>query len=352
MLCGLECDWPCLSAEQKREMLCAFLRGLCQHGLMVAGEVIVRHERRSIRLKSGADLLTAYAEWDDDGGYYVFPSKDCRGKEYELTVAIWPEALRLDLYLGGGQLELRRGSLITAFTAYLKKVISSHARSADIGFAGTLSVRDMGYPRVRPPRNWQVCSEAGLVDLIDARFASRHGYADAAERLGSLDLPSGAAREEVGDALIIQWASDDDVKNDALMKTRLSTREQWLTGALPDAPIRAGWNIDGEVESDPVAAKPHPPLTLYSPPLAVGYQAVHTAVGEESVQDELRRIADWIKKGTLADGTVVSDVIVIADSRPAALGLRPLAQTRGIRHILYVGDDGHMWDPFPEGEWV
>jgi hypothetical protein len=284
IMCDIECEWLNPSMDARRKTLCALCCGLYQHCLMVADAVLVRNNRPGIRLKSDAHLMTLCSEWKE-GDYRILQSKNRDG--YELTVGIWPKALRLDLYLGGGQLELRRGSLITAFTAFLKEIIHSHAHDAEIGFAGVLSARNIRYPHVRPPRNWQVCDRSGLLDLIDVRFAARRGKADAAERLRLLDLPNGATREETGDVLIIQWASDADMKNDDLMKMRLSTREQSLVKALPDAPIMNGWNTDGEVEADPVAAQPHPPLTLYSPTFGVGYKAVHTAIGEKSIHDEL-----------------------------------------------------------------
>jgi hypothetical protein len=48
---------------------------------------------------------------------------------------------------------------------------------------------------------------------------------------------------------------------------------------------------------------------------AVGYKAVHTASGDDAVRETVRQVAAWIKQGETSDGTEVSNIIVIADSR-------------------------------------
>lgn len=329
-------------------MLSSLLQDLDQQGFINNNIQLFKNEKANFHLKSSTQLLQVCSDWSK-GMYRISELPD--RQQYNLTINITSISLALYLALRGEQLESRRGSLISALTTVMRHLICDHGQSVMFGNGSALSARNFRYPHVRPPRNWQVCDKSGLVELVDARFESQRGNAEAVEKLRRLVLPEGARREEFGDILLIQWASDEDMTNNYIIKMRLSTREQCLAESL-NAPIAEGWNIYGEHKSDPIAAQPHPVLTLYSPPLSIGYKAVHTATGAEAVQDELRRVAEWIRQGTLDNGTVVSDVILIVESREAALAIRPLAQAEGIPHLVYVGEDGHMWDPFPEGEWL
>lgn len=347
IMCGLQWERLDPSAGQEGAVRCDVLRRLVEQGFLVDDLSLHVNEGRATRVASTARLAALCDGWRE--GTYRVASRSV--EEYSLTFNVWPQYTRVDLYMGDELFGLRRGSLVTSYASVLRAVVREHWESIVFGPSCEMSARNFPYARVRPPRQWQIVDSSSLVDLIDARYAARVGNAAGAAALRAGELPGGAGREQIGDVTIIRWASDADMESDEAFTARLSAREQWLAASL-DAPIAKGWNADGEVETVPVAAVPHSPLTLYSPPLTVGYKAVHTAAGADAVREELRRVGGWIKQKQLEDGTPLSDVILILDSREAAHALRQPALAEGVRHLVYVGEDERMWNPFPAGEWL
>ncbi len=67
---------------------------------------------------------------------------------------------------------------------------------------------------------------------MDVRCESLRGYAEAAEKLLRTDIPRDAKKEYIGDVVIIQWISDEDMADENVIKTRLAIREQWLAKVL------------------------------------------------------------------------------------------------------------------------
>jgi len=86
--------------------------------------------------------------------------------------------------------------------------------------------------------------------------------------------------------------------------------------------------------------------------MALGFKTIHSAEGMTAARRTLHQVGRWIAEGRLDDGTVVSDIIVIAESRTAVEAFRPVAEAEGVRHVVCVGDDGRIWNPFPEGNWL
>jgi hypothetical protein len=187
--------------------------------------------------------------------------------------------------------------------------------------------------------------------MFDARYEEKRGNGKAAATLREERLPSWAQRQQIGDVTIIQWVDDAHLGDADELKRRLSERDMLLSSML-DASLAPGWNEAGETDATPVAAQPRPPLTLYSPPLAVGYKAVHSASGDEAVRAALQQAGQWLKQGKLDESTPLTNVIVVTDSRKSAEAIRPLALAEGLRDVVYTDDEGHMWNPFPPGEWL
>ena len=334
--------------EGNADILCDLLRETAKRGFIPDEGLVLVNERRKDRFTAAVQIAEKCAGWQK-ATYRVVPSQ--RTQDYDLSVNVWPETVRLDLHLSGSQLDRRRSSLITTPVAVMRQVVEKYKDAVRFGARCSVSVRNLPYPRVRPPKTWPVVDTATVVDLFDVRFETQRGAGDAAQRLSTHPVPAFAVRDQVGDVVILQWGTDAELADDKAIRARLSQRDRWLAEVL-EAPLAGGWNAKGETEASPVGAQPHPPLTLYSPPLGVGYKAVHSAEGDQAVRETLRRVGRWIADKKIDDGTPVSDVIVIAESRQAVDTLRPLAQAEGIAHIVYAGEDGKMWNPYPEGEWM
>ena len=72
---------------------------------------------------------------------------------------------------------------------------------------------------------------------------------------------------------------------------------------------------------------------------------------EAERREILEKAARLAKTGKTAAGAILSQLILIADSREAATALRAEAEKAGLKHVVYATDD-HLLDPFPEGSWV
>jgi hypothetical protein len=342
---GLEFERVRSSAEW-HEILVPLLESLDSQDLIPGHLSLEDDGGKRVRLKSVRELIDSASRWAR--GMHVVSN---RKRTYDLSVSLRPERMGFYLALSEENDARRRQSLLNLSTRGLRLLLREQLQNFAVEYGSELSARNFSYPRPRPPRNFPLCGKSSLVDVLDRRCESRRGHGDLLETIRRAELPEQAQRDEFQDLCVLQWVSETDIVDDERVRSCLSRREQWLADTL-EAPIAKDWNADGDFASDPVAAAPHPPLTLFSPPLGVGYKAVHTAMGEEAIESELRRVGEWIQAGQLEDGTSFSDVILIVESRAAAIALQTQAAAAGVPHIFYTGEDGRLWDPFPEGEWT
>jgi len=135
------------------------------------------------------------------------------------------------------------------------------------------------------------------------------------------------------------------------LRQRLAARERWLIREAGATPER-DWNAAGDIKHGLIGGEPHSPLTLYSRALGIGYKAIHGTAPPAEIEATLRQVGRWIADRRVDDETELSDVVIIADSRTSAFALRARMDEAGVKHVVYADDGGHLWDPFPDGEWI
>ena len=219
-----------------------------------------------------------------------------------------------------------------------------------IGSYSCLSVRNLGYPRTRPPRDYLAVDQSSLVDIVDFRSIADGSAADAARALREGSLPKGVKRTFAGEIAILDWSNGAAPRAEDRIAESLTRRDMWF--AEQDlGQVAEGWTAQGDAIVDPVGGQPHEGLTLYSPPTGIGYVAVHSTTAPGKREEALRAAAALVAKGKTKPGASLSRVIVVADSREAALALQAEVVAAGLDKVVYATDE-HFLDPSPEGNWI
>jgi hypothetical protein len=279
---------------------------------------------------------------------------------FAITPATEPEAA-LQATISGGRAEidypfessarnLVDPALFDAVSGLMCGFAERHGKSTMLGALTGLSVNTLPYRRARPLRTPRIVDRNGLVDVVDPRALKSAEDRAEGELLARGELPKGVIRKQCGTATVISWASGLTLTQPREIAEALSRRNLWLAshqvGTIPD-----GWSAEGDAQSDPIGAQPHPELTLYSPLLEVGYVAVHSTVPRPERAKALARAAAMFKARQADQSTPLVNVIIVAESREAAVRLKPEIEEAGLARIVYP-DDEHFWDPFPDGDWA
>ena len=169
------------------------------------------------------------------------------------------------------------------------------------------------------------------------------------ETLLSLDLPDWVDRRDKDDLVILRWVDrfdDEDHIRERLTKTHL-----WLVEHL-DPPIHLNYTEQGDRRSNPSDRIESERLTFYAPLVRHGYKA--TICREDGSVDEqlFEEMESWIEAGETPEGEELHALHLVLPSRDAALRIREGADELGVEKVLYMDNDGDLWDPFPEGEWL
>ncbi len=264
-------------------------------------------------------------------------------------LVVRPGGAELHLGFPSGSVALREPALFAAAATLMARFAEEHGETAIVRTYAALSVRNLDYRSVRPPRDYLVADPSSLVDIVDPRAFASADEKQAGAPLLDEALPDGVRRLRAGSATILDWSGGATLNRPEEVAAALTRRDGWLAAHGVGA-IKAGWSEAGDVLADPVAAGPHADLTLYSPPLETGWIAIHSASPPAEREAALKRAAQMLAAGSAGQDSPLRHLAVIADSREAALRLRPEIQGAGLKTILYPDDD-HLWDPFPDGDW-
>ena len=305
------------------------------------------------RVSSLEALLERAARWKQQSyTLYADPSAD-RGATH-LTIDLRADALTCSLYVRGAELEARRATLIDQCVQAVADARSALRGSASLDPLSCAFALDFDYPRPRPVRTaapWRFGAFLQFVDadLLAALPPGAEALRRDIERLLATSLPPVASREDRDALAAIRWAPD--LLNDERVARGCAAQERWLAEAI-SAPLAPGWNAAGDAVQPTFNLERRPPLTFYDPSARRGFKAV-AATADGPLDDELlEEIAGWRRAGRLPDGTPLTDVLLIAPRRAAALALRARVRALGLGRVLYVDNDGTLWDPAPPGTWA
>jgi hypothetical protein len=186
--------------------------------------------------------------------------------------------------------------------------------------------------------------QPALSDLLDSRAMKDAPQRAAGKLIAEATLPAPAVRRAFGDVLILDWSAGLAPADSGAVRERLARRARWVVetiGGVPD-PNR---NANGDFRHVAIDARPRPPLlTLYSASGGIGYKAVHSAMGAETIDSTLAQAAEWQAARRVDPDTPVTEIVVIADSRPGALALREAMRRHGIARAVYPVEADKLWE--------
>jgi hypothetical protein len=327
-----------------RPEMSALLAGLQKAIALTPGTIAAG--RHTTKVANPADI----GKWLDDAPIGIATFKSGADRNASAQLVVQPKGTELHLGFSSDSSSLADRHLFDSACMLLGGFAKEHADSAVIGTYSGLSVRSLDYASARPPRDYLVLDQSSLVDMLDPRAWKSPGEKEAGETLLSAELPAGVERKRSGPVTIICWANGTSLDQPDAVAEALARRDRWL-GSHEIGSIAPNWNALGDVLSDPVGARPHSDLTLYSPVLETGYVAVHSATPAAGRDRALKAAAAKLKVGKADAESPLTNVVVIAENRDSALELKQEVERAGLKHIVYADDD-HFWDPFPDGNWA
>jgi len=217
---------------------------------------------------------------------------------------------------------------------------------------GVGSPFELSIPDIRPPHQFQTVKKFHMIDAFCADYYEHEVKAPRRqeyEKLVSLETPNWVERREEGDLVLFRWVDRyDDLEH---IRERMIRRLRWLTEHL-DPLIHPDYTEQGDRRANPSVRGESEYLTIYNPVPRHGYKA--TICREDgSIDEELfETLEEWLEAGETPDGEELRTLHLILPSREAALRIRDRAEELGAERVLYMGEDGDLWDPFPPGEWL
>jgi hypothetical protein len=226
-------------------------------------------------------------------------------------------------------------------------VAFAKAEAAQVRFGGYsgLSVRNLGFARQRPPRDYLVAGQTRLIDIVDMQVVRQGDTAAAAHIFSKAELPAGVERMLVDGIAIVEWSAGARRDDAAMLAERLSVRDRWLVRQKVGRPAE-GWNENGDAIADPLGTRPEEGLTLYSPSLGIGYLAVHSGTSPAERKSALAAAERMRTEGKTRSGATLAELVLVADTRAAAVELRADAAKFGLKRVVYV-TTSIFWIPFP-----
>ena len=345
--CSLSLRMTDLGAPRfRRTILARLIQSLHARQLLPPRFKVTVRPGRGSEVVSSAQLADLAAQWPEP----VHVKLRATGDDDSGTVLCDGARIDLNLYHTAPTIEREADTLLARLFDALG---AAAAMADDLRFERycCVSVRNLGYPRPRPLQVPLVVTPEALVDLIDRRTTFPPEERTALETIRSAALPEGATRHEHGPVTLINWAADCTFADVDRLRQRLAARDRWLM-RVGASTIHPDWNAQGDARHGFIGGEPHPALTLFTPALGLGYKAIHSGQPPAEIEATLQSAARWIAEKRVDERTEVSNVIIIADSRDAALALKPRLDAAGVRSVVYPADDGSFWDPFPMGEWI
>lgn len=164
-------------------------------------------------------------------------------------------------------------------------------------------------------------------------------------------MPAGALRELIDDdLLVIKWVGDE--AREAEVRAGVIREAKWLLQHItlelaPDFTEQGDRLVLGHGVTE------HPHVTFYADAGQLAFQTAVPRPHDGQIEPELlAQWKSWMERGQLPDGSPVKHFTVIVPSRDAAIAVHQSLLDAGIQQVLYVGDEGTWWDPFPEGDWI
>ena len=302
------------------------------------------------KVSSYSDLVEQAKQWGK-GRYYLASSAQ-KKPSFEVMLRIRPVIVEISQFIRG-PLEAEQCHQLDRSIEFVEALHDTLEHS--VLFGSTVRITppfEVPSPRLRIPRSFEVLKSSSMVECFCQEYFEREARSDARDEINtllSLDLPDWVDRRETGDLVILRWV--DRFDDEEHIRDRLARRLLWLVEHL-DPPVSPGVTEQGDRAANPTGRTESDSLTFYAPLVRHGYKA--TICREDGSVDEqlFEEMESWIEAGETGEGEELHALHLVLPSRDAALRIRERADELGIDKVLYMDNDGNLWDPFPEGDWL
>jgi hypothetical protein len=269
---------------------------------------------------------------------------------HELHIDLKGAALSL-LFIVQGELLKQQTRLLDQFVELASQLQFRFGQEALLGPELYVDI-DLSIPRLRPQRTHILLRRPLFFLSQEFQRSHRLGNPEELDKMLRAPMSPGASRELRGDLVIFRWV--DDLSEPRRVREALVAQQKWLVDVV-NPPLHSSYNELGDQHQMVTGQAPSEYLTFKDAFTSQGFKAmaIHPdASVDEDTLDMLDRLAEWNKSGKLPDGSLVHGMSLILPNRESALRIHPLAEARGIPNVLYLDDQGRLWNPFPSGAWI
>lgn len=235
-------------------------------------------------------------------------------------------------------------------------VISAFEPFSKFGPMLAISFRNQEFPRIRPPRDYQGLGADTITNFIQLKYFNQFPERGprGIEKLVDNNLLQGASKKLQGSVCEVNWVNDfssDETINEALI-----AREKWIYENL-DIKVLEDWNEFGDRSLYHISAldKLSGGADFFSYYHFRRQIAFKLFVLDEQggIDNETRDIVETkLNNGKLSDGSPIKKVVFVTPSRESAFAIQSTAELIGISKVVYIDDDGILWDMAPEGNYL
>lgn len=214
-------------------------------------------------------------------------------------------------------------------------------------------VLETHFKRPRPPRNIGKLPSDAVLDVINTKISDPPLQLDRIIEAYQTVLPNYVSIQSFNHYLIINWIANKSVncKSIESVESVMTDRLIWYYNQC-DFSISGMYNEQGDslkVLHNPIE---HLFYTYYISFDNTAYKAL-VPYSERLVEDDLitSMIFD-LKQRKCSDGKILSAVSLILPSRELAIKYHDEALKLGFNCTIYPDNQGNLWNPFPEGNWI
>jgi hypothetical protein len=300
---------------------------------------------RKKEVKSASSLIEESRSWKE--GIFELSAYKENPHKYLIKAKLDDSTLWFYMSLGDDVLPHFSNTILQQWKQLLIALNKNYFDSLFFGPLIAVEIYDFKYPKLRPERDHPLIKNDQIISIFSRKFQQEHpeGNIKELDRLLKAKLPPSATVEKQGDLIFFNWTSAGDLADEKKLKKRLIERDRFLAEEL-NAPIAGGRNEFGDEEVPTAILSGHPPLTFYDEFSKSGYKAVVVDKKGKGADEEIGKLAEWVKAGKLPDKTPVESAGIIVPGREQALAVRKRAQAAGIEDVFYVDNDGRWWNPF------
>lgn len=221
----------------------------------------------------------------------------------------------------------------------------------NIGPVFALRLLDFDYPRPLPPRLAVWWPPNAIVYYVSAAHFSQRS-SDGLAMLALLKdapLPQGLIRRQHDDLLVIQAAEKLEPREE--LEQQLYKLEVWI-GKTLNLRFDQKYQANGDQRTDIWSKEVVKPFSFYDASTRTGYKVVAEDRDDELDAETWKELEEVLPLRALPDGRPVDATRVVLVERVAALKHLPRIRELGGSGVLYLGQDGALWNPEPPGRWI